>query len=163
MSNRAERRAAKYRKPRRVRTLSNDALNLLNLCSPYKEGVTTVEHIKALDSFGRLKDGSASEDDFLRVAKTLNLAMARACEIDEKLALMLHAPHDAMNRLRERYLSTKKWGFDGPGMQAVADGLGIAQTIMDSSSHKQMMNADETISRVLNKIERNKTRGRPRD
>ena len=158
--NRAERRALRYKRPAPVfKEQSLYPLHLLNHCRPYDEGDTTLEHIKTLDSFGRLKDGTASEDDFLRVAKTLNLAMARACEIDEALAQMLHASHDAMNRLRERYLSTNKWGFDGPGIQAVAEGLGIAQTIMDSSSPQQMINAEITMFRVLNKIEREQKKG----
>lgn len=154
MSNRAERRAAKHRKPNLVKVPDTEvAMTLLKHCRPYDEGATTTEHIKTLDAFGRLKDGSAGKDDFRRVSKVLNLAMVRACEIDEALANMLHAPHAAMNNMRQRFLKTGKWGFDGPGMQAVADGLGIAQTIMDSSSPQQMINAEKTLFRWLDKFE----------
>lgn len=150
MSNRAERRAAKHRKPNLVKVPDTEvAMTLLKHCRPYDEGVNTTAHITALDAFGRLKDGTAEKDDFFRLRKVLNLAMVRACEIDEALARMLQPAHSAMNSTRERYEKTGKWGFDGPGMQAVADGLGIAQTIMDSSSPQQMINAEKTLFRWL--------------
>ncbi|QOQ83679.1 hypothetical protein INP81_07330 [Comamonas thiooxydans] len=158
--NRAERRALKHGRGQPThKELSLYQLHLLNHCRPYEPGDTTSEHFKTWDAYIRLKDGSASEDDFLRVGKTLNLAMARACEIDQELARLIEPSHDAMNRLRERYLSTNKWGFDGPGMQAVADGLQHARTIMDASSPQQMINAEKTMFRVLNKIEREQKKG----
>ena len=158
--NRADRRAQKYRRGQPVtKDQSLYPLHLLNHCRPYEPGETTSDHFQAWDAYTRLKDGSASEDDFVRVGKTLNLAMARACEIDQKLAQMIEASHDAMNRLRERYLSTNQWGFDGPGMQAVAEGLQYARTIMDSSSPQQMINAEKTMFRVLNKLEREQKKG----
>ena len=155
--NRADRRAQKYRRGQPVtKDQSLYPLHLLNHCRPYEPGETTSDHFQAWDAYTRLKDGSASEDDFVRVGKTLNLAMARACEIDQKLAQMIEASHDAMNRLRERYLCTNQWGFDGPGMQAVAEGLQYARTIMDASSPQQMINAEKTMTRVLAEMERGK-------
>ncbi|MEG2047019.1 MAG: hypothetical protein RR100_09240 [Comamonas sp.] len=158
--NRAERRADKFnRKKPTHRTASMYQIHLLNHCRPYEAGDTTAEHIKTLDAFARLKDGSASEDDFVRVGKTLNLAMARAGEIDQHLAKLIEPSHDAMTRLRERYLSTQQWGFDGPGIQAVAQGLQHARDIMDASSPQQMINAEKTMNRVLAEIERGQKKG----
>lgn len=158
--NRTERRAEKFkRKQPAHKEFSLYQLHLLNHCRPYEPGDTTLEHIKTQDAFGRLKNGTASEDDFLRVGKTLNLAMARACEIDSTLARMLEPSHDAMNGLRERYLSTGKWGFDEPSLIAAAEGLKYAATIMNASSPQQMINAEKTMHRVLEKIERENKQG----
>lgn len=158
--NRAERRAQKYKRGQPThKELSLYQLHLLNHCRPYEVGETTSDHFQTWDAFTRLKEGGATEDDFVRVGKTLNLAMARACEIDQQLAKLIEPSHDAMNRLRERYLSTSKWGFDGPGLQAVAEGLQYARTIMDASSPQQMINAEKTMTRVLAAMERGHQKG----
>lgn len=68
--NRAERRAQKYKRAQPThKELSLYQLHLLNHCRPYEPGDTTSEHFKTWDAYTRLKDGSASEDDFLRVGK----------------------------------------------------------------------------------------------
>lgn len=113
---RAARLAKKPFKPQLgQRHFGNAPLQLLDDCRQYDEGDLTMDHIKIRSCFGRLRDGSATEDDFNRVGVAINLAKARALEIDEILADHIEVAQDAMMRCKARFGSHGRFGFDGPG------------------------------------------------
>lgn len=95
---------------------------LLN-AAPHTPAEVAGEHIKTREAFTRLQNGSADTDDFDHVAMTINMAKVRALEIDETLADMLERAQDAMGRCKERYLRGGRFGFDGPGLLQVTDGI----------------------------------------
>ncbi len=147
--NRAQRRNQKFGRTRPThKEVSLYPLHLLNHCRPYETGETLDHHFATHDAFIRLRDGTASEDDFLRVGTALNLAMARAAEIDESLAKLLGPSHDAMNTLRQRYELTQCLRLAVSEVEPVAEGLRYAQTIMDASSPQQMIQAEKTMRRI---------------
>ena len=115
-----------------------------------------MEHIKTREAFSRLKDGSADDHDFDRVAVALNLAKVRAMSIDEGLANMLERAQGAMTETRARKERTGRWGFDGPGLVAVSEAMDAHEPIVDASSPLQMKHALGVMHRslVLNQRQR---------
>lgn len=146
--NRAERRAARFKRPRPPKELSLYPIHLLNHCRPYEEGETLKDGFDTLDAFTRLHEGSGTEDDFLRVGTALNLALARAADIDQQLVKLIEPSHDVMNALRKRYEQTQVMRLAADEIAPVADALRYAQTIMDASSPQQMIEAHNTMKRV---------------
>ncbi|MDH5857761.1 hypothetical protein E8K88_02755 [Lampropedia aestuarii] len=153
--NREQRRlAAKLAKnppkPQRSRKLFSIApLHMMNDCRTYAEGELTLDHIKIRTCFARLRDGSGNDDDFNRVAVAINLAKVRALEIDEILADSIEVAQDAMMRCKARFYSHGRFGFDGPGLQAVLNALDANEEIVQNSSPRQMEKALHVVRDVL--------------
>lgn len=152
--NRAQRREqqkmAKRKKPQAGRRFDSmqDAyahllkpIALLNDCRPYRETEVAHDMLRIRAAFERLKDGTADQDDFNRVAVAFNLAKIRAIEIDETLADELEKSQDAMMRCKERYKKHGRFGFDGEGLQACEYAIEAHEAILVESSPKQMENA----------------------
>lgn len=155
--NRAQRRAEKFGRKRPThKTVSLYPVHLINHCRPYEPGETVTDHLLTHDAFVRLSDGTASEDDFLRVGKALNLALARAADIDQRLMKLIEPSHDALNAVRQRYAATQCLALEAAEVEPVAEALRYAQTIMDASSPQQMIDAEKTMNRVLAEQARNK-------
>ena len=146
--NRADRRAARFKRARPPKEQSLYPIHLLNHCRPYDEGETLKDGFDTLDAFTRLHEGTGTEDDFLRVSAALNVALARAADIDQKLVDLIAPSHDVMNALRERYEQTKVMRLTPEEIAPVAEALSYAQTIMDASSPQQMLEAHNTVTRV---------------
>lgn len=144
---RLARRAARARPDRVFDELT--PLVLLVNARPHEPSEKAAEHIKTLAAFGRLKEGTADEDDFIVVAMVINMVKVRAMEIDETLADMLERGQDAMTRCAERFTRTGRYGFDGPGLTLVAECLGAAQEIIDASSPLQMKAARNVVADQL--------------
>ncbi|KKI15151.1 hypothetical protein XA67_04875 [Comamonas thiooxydans] len=120
----------------------------MNHCRPYEEGETLKDGFDTLDALTRLHEGAGTEDDFLRVSAALNVAMARAADIDQKLVDLIAPSHDVMNALRVRYEQTKVMRLTPDEIAPVAEALSYAQTIMDASSPQQMLEAHNIVTRV---------------
>lgn len=131
-------------------------LALLNDCRTFREGEVDLDIVKIRGAYERLKDGSADEGDFLLAGLAINMAKVRALEISEFLANEIEKAQDAMNRCRERYLKHKRFGFDGPGIQAMDYAIEANEEILVNSSPKQMQMAADVVRRVLLKQDKTK-------
>ena len=153
--NRAQRRAALFGRGRTLRQHNGGAagpltpLYILDNARPHEPGEKAGAHLKTLACFERLKDGSAGGDDYDHVAMVLNLAKMRALDIDATLADMIERAQDAMARCHARQQRGGRFGFDGPGLQQVADALDAAQAIIDASSPLQMRAARRRVVDAL--------------
>lgn len=152
--NRAQRRElskkSKQKKPqagRRFATMQDayahllKPIALLNDCRPYEEQDVAHDLLRIMAAFERLKDGTADQEDFSRVAVAMNLAKIRAIEIDEGLADELEKAQDAMMRCKARYQKHGRFGFDGEGLQACEYAIAAHEEILKASTPKQMENA----------------------
>ena len=124
-------------------------IRVLDRARPFDEGDTTAEHIKTRACFERLADGTADNDDFNRVATTLNLAKVRALEIDQALANLLEVGQDAMAAIRRRHDKWAKWEVLPAERTAIVDALDAHEAITDASSPLQMMAALDVVRRVI--------------
>ncbi|MEG0921316.1 MAG: hypothetical protein RSD57_13530 [Comamonas sp.] len=139
--------------PRRIpKGTGQEGIARLNDCLPYDPGDTTADHIKTREAFARVADGTASKDDFDRVVVALNLARIRAGQIDQGLCDEVGTAQAALERCKQRYLATGKFGFDGPGLQAMLTGLDHHEAIMDASSPRQMELALQQMRRNLQRM-----------
>ena len=116
-------------------------LHLLDDARPFDEGDTTESHIKTRVAFERLCDGTADDGDFNRVAVAINLAEARAKEIDPKLVDILEVAQDAMTALSKRHERWGKWDMLLAERDAVLYALDANEAIVDASSPLQMRRA----------------------
>lgn len=108
---------------------------------------------KLYSAFADLKAGSTDDELFDRLSANLNAVMVRAEQIDELCLAPLHAAADALRRcdaIRGRH---GRYGFDGPGLQAMAAGLEVCEAITRNSSPKQMFDAFvESLARVRRQL-----------
>lgn len=136
-------------RPRKYRADPWAGLRLLNNARPYDPGDTTARHLQTRAAFERLTDGTASNDDFDRVAMALNIAKVRALEIDAGLADLIEASQDAMTALRKRHDTWGKWDMLATERAAIAEALEAAETVADASSPLQMQRALDVVSAIV--------------
>jgi len=104
---------------------------------------------KLYSAFEGLKAGTTDDELFDRLASTLNAALIRAESIDELCLAPLQAAADALRRCELICTRHGRYGFDGPGLQAMAAGLKVCEEIIRNSSPKQMFDAfAESLARV---------------
>lgn len=96
---------------------------------------------KLQSAFADLKAGSTDDDLFDRLACAINLGLVRAEQIDELCVGPMLAARDALIRCDEIRGKHGRYGFDGPGLQAMAYGLEVYEEIMRNSTPLQMREA----------------------
>lgn len=123
---------------------------LLDDCRLYEPRDLTGDFIKLREYFASLCAGTADEDSYRRLYIAIQLAALRAKEIDADLAAQFEPAMSALSRCKERRQTTGKYGFDGPGMQAVAWGINAHEEILRHSTPKQMDNCLKEILKAMN-------------
>lgn len=104
---------------------------------------------KLYSAFADLKAGSTDDELFDRLASTFNAALIRAESIDELCLAPLQDAADALRRCDAIRARHGRYGFDGPGLQAMAAGLEVCEEIIRNSSPKQMFDAfAESVTRI---------------
>ncbi|MGU3628115.1 hypothetical protein [Comamonas sp. C24C] len=124
-------------------------MQLLSDCRPYEANEILGDLMKIEESYGRIQNGTATPKDADKVSIAINLAKLRALDIDHGLADMVEAGQDAMRRCLARYEEHKRLILDGPGMQDVRQALDIHEEILRNSTPKQMMDAMDTMRRLI--------------
>ena len=126
-----------------------NALNPLKDSRPYEEHELIADFIKVQEAWLRLRNGTATEYDFNKVAVAVNLTKVRALEIDEMLADEIEKAQDAMMACKKRKVVHGKYGFDGRGLQAMEYAIEAHEEIVKMSSPKQMMMAMDAMHKAL--------------
>ena len=122
---------------------------LLSDCQPYAPGELTQDLLKVRAAYDRLVDGTADMDDFNRLAVALNIAKVRAAEISQDIYDGIEQGHQAMKRCKARYEKHGKFGFDGPGLQAMPYAIEAHEAIYQASSQRQMEIALKVVHAAL--------------
>jgi len=119
--------------------------------------VTTVA-LRVRAAFDALRRGEVAADDVLphdTLAHALGVAWLRALDIagddpvHNPMLPLLRTATEAVLRMGQRRRQVGRWGLDGPGLQAVADGLDVYEEILANSSPAQMAAAADTRLRML--------------
>jgi hypothetical protein len=124
-------------------------MQLLSDCRPYESGEILGDLINIEEAYSRIKSGTGTEKDADRLSIAINLAKLRALDIDEGLADMVELGQSAMQRCMDRYATHKRLLLDGPGLQEVRQALDAHEEILRHSTPKQMMDAMETMRRII--------------
>jgi hypothetical protein len=162
------------RQPQRSHFNAAEWLNTIAACRPYAEatpipgstlaggGCTqSAAHAAALRvraAFDSIRRGEVSPDDTQPrdlLAHALDIAWLRAIDIagdapgQNPMLPPLTAGMAALRRMTDRHRQLGHWGLDGPGMQAIAEGLEVYEEILSNSSPAQMQRAVDQRMRVL--------------
>lgn len=140
-------------------------LNTLTKCRPHTEGAipgaiakeTSFDAIRRIIidmrlSFERIKLGTATPEDFDRLAHATGVAKVRYAQIggnENEAVTLLDIADAALVRTRNRFQQSGKWGFDGPALVEVAVGLDLYEDITTQSSPAQMHDAALERERIL--------------
>jgi hypothetical protein len=163
------------RKMRRTDQTYNAAawLNTLTKCRAYSDEllpgaiakVPSFEAIRAMIietrmSFERMKSGYGTSHNYDVLIVALGEAKIRYAQIagNENQAVdALDTADAALLRTRIRWEKTGVWGFDGPALAEIADGLDLFEEVATNSSPMQMRNAMLERNRLVEQLKRNYT------
>lgn len=96
---------------------------------------------KLYSAFGDLKAGSTDDDLFDRLAATINVGIVRAEQIAPACVEPMLAARDALIRCDDIRGRHGRYGFDGPGLLAMAAGLEVYEEMVRNSTPQQMREA----------------------
>lgn len=105
---------------------------------PMHEAIGDDIMIKLHAAFADLQSGSADDDLFDRLAGAINIGIIRAEQIDALCVTPMLAARDALVRCDAIRGKHGRYGFDGPGLQAVAEALELYEQMLRNSTPKQM-------------------------
>lgn len=114
--------------------------------------------LRVRSAYDSIKQGLISSGDFEPhdlLAHAMGVSWLRAIDIageDEDsnpMLPILRKATDALRRMADRAVKSGKWGFDGPGLLEVAEGIDLYEEILMASSPAQMTEATETRARIL--------------
>ena len=128
---------------------------VIRLTKTYAEHEVVKLSLPSRLAFEAIKSGGGVLDHFNELAVCINSAKVRSEAIDPLCAATCRAAQDAMTRTRNRYLSTGKFGFDGPAMQQIPDALDLHEEILRGSSPGLMTAA---LMEQYRRIDRDKNR-----
>lgn len=96
---------------------------------------------KLYSAFGDLKAGSTDDDLFDRLAAAINVGILRAEQIDPACVAPMLGARDALIRCDDIRGRHGRYGFDGPGLLAMAAGLEVYEEMVRNSTPQQMREA----------------------
>lgn len=127
-------------------------LDVFAACRPYPEAQATTILLRAREAFDHLKNGGADTDLFDRVGGVLNVGLVRSEEIGGVDSPAVQAFRDAQFALMQCDTAMARhgrYGFTGPGLQAMVDAYSVYEQILRASSQRQMhMAMQECIRRM---------------
>lgn len=89
-------------------------------------------------SYERLKQGDAPASDFERLAAVLNVGLIRAESIAPEVVDAMKEAIEALLHCHGLHERHGRWGFTGPGIQAMNEALELYEQILAKSSPNQM-------------------------
>ncbi|MDP3651078.1 MAG: hypothetical protein Q8R67_05275 [Rhodoferax sp.] len=125
------------------------SLRLLSRFSPYSATDLDEKKQPIRDSFDALKNGRGTEVDFENLDIAFATSLVRSRDIDALCVITATVARDALERCWARYQRLGRFGFDGPALAAVADGIELHEALLDNSTPKQMMDAARGAPRVV--------------
>lgn len=96
---------------------------------------------KLYSAFGDLKAGSSDDELFDRLAAAVNVGIVRAEQINPACIEPMLAARDALIRCDDIRGRHGRYGFDGPGLLAMAAGLEVYEEMVRNSTPQQMREA----------------------
>ena len=125
---------------RRVKNLTSWA-ETIAARQPMARAVADDVMAKLYSAFGDLKAGSTDDDLFDRLAAAINVGILRAEQIDEACVAPMLGARDALIRCDDIRGRHGRYGFDGPGLLAMAAGLEVYEEMVRNSTPQQMREA----------------------
>ncbi|MBB3642578.1 hypothetical protein [Variovorax atrisoli] len=105
------------------------------------EAIADAAMAKLYSAYADLKAGTTDDDMFDRVAAAINVGLIRAEQIDAACVTPMLEARDALIRCDAIRGKHGRYGFDGPGLQAMAAGLEVYEEMLRKSTPLQMRQA----------------------
>jgi len=125
---------------RRVKNLTSWA-ETIAARQPMARAVADDVMAKLYSAFGDLKAGSTDDDLFDRLAAAINVGIVRAEQIAPACVAPMLTARDALMRCDDIRGRHGRYGFDGPGLLAMAAGLDVYEEMVRNSTPQQMREA----------------------
>lgn len=116
-------------------------LDAITACQPFPEAEITRILLKVHAAFEHLSKGGSDVDQFDRMAAVLNVGMVRSEGIGEQGVAVFKAAQAALMECDELLGRHKRFGFTGPGLEAMKEAIGLYEEIVRVSTPKQMADA----------------------
>lgn len=125
-------------------------LDVLAANQPFPEAELNRILLKVHDAFAHLRGGGADVDLFDRMACVLNVGMVRSEAIGQAGVDLFLEAQAALMEADAIYGRHGKYGFTGPGLDAMRQAVGLYEEILRASTPLQMARAqEECMRRVL--------------
>ncbi|MCS4508920.1 hypothetical protein [Xylophilus ampelinus] len=150
--NRAQRRAAGHRRAPNRNQLRADptaAFAAIGACLEIEPASADHLLIVARSAFRDMAAGSTDPQLFDALGMQPNVGLIRAESIAPELVQLLMAAADAMREADDIYGRHNRYGFTGPGLQAMATGLDAYEAILRASTPAQMRTATKEMIRRM--------------
>lgn len=124
-------------------------LDAITACQPFPEAEVTRILLKVHAAFEHLSSGGSDVDQFDRMAAVLNVGMVRSEGIGEQGVAVFKAAQAALMECDELLGRHKRFGFTGPGLEAMKEAIALYEDLLRASTPRQMAQAqEECIRRV---------------
>lgn len=148
--NREQRRAIKRKRPSQQGPRLRDLLacnNVFKRLEPFTEAELLKLNLPIRMSFEALKKGEGTAQDFHDLDAVVCTCVIRGREVSPECEQVALAAYEALRRVRERWMATSKWGFDGPALMDVGDCIELHEQLVALSTPLELANALKQVIR----------------
>ena len=124
-------------------------LDAITACQPFPEAEVTRILLKVHDAFVHLRTGGADPEMFDRIAAVLNVGMVRSESIGQEGVEAFKAAQAALMEADRFFGAHRRFGFTGPGLQAMKDAIALYEEILKASTPRQMADAQAECMRRI--------------
>lgn len=114
---------------------------------PFEAGARVDLSLQGHLAYDAIRQGKGTDDDAEMLAALTNITLVRAEAIDEQAQQVAKDAGAALLRCHARCQELGVWGFDGLGLKAVSEMLGLYDELLKHSTPKQMMDAMVEVQR----------------
>lgn len=118
-------------------------------CQPFPEAEITRILIKVHSAFEAVRTGGTDVDQFDRLAAVLNVGMVRSEAIGEVGVEVFKAAQAALMEADALYGRHGRYGFTGPGLEAMKEAIALYEQLLRLSTPLQMTKVQEECMRRL--------------
>jgi hypothetical protein len=153
--NRAERRAAKHKKPQYDRNKRFDpsfTINKTKWMQTYTEEEAAELANKSRMAWFKITNGSGNEDDFDTLATMMNVIGILSEEIDKSLLSITQPASMAMAEMKIRYFKHGKFGADANALKTIPLALDLHDEILRHMNPQKMIDTIEIAIKRLKEL-----------
>jgi len=120
-------------------------LDAILASQPFPESELTRILLKVHDAFLQLRNGTTDTDMFDRLAMVMNVGLVRSEAIGEAGVEVFLAAQKAMRECDDIYGRHQRFGFTGPGLDAMKAAVLLYEEILCASTPLQMHHAQQVV------------------
>lgn len=122
-------------------------LDLMRATQPMPADRVQTIMVKIHDAFDCMRAGTADQDLFDRLAIVLNVGLVRSEQIGPAGVEVFRAAQEGLRESAEIAGRHGRYGFSGPGLEALRQAVALYEEILAASSPLQMARAQDEVMR----------------